>query len=135
MITKKAEYAIATLVELACQGKGSKIISRTIAQRRRIPANLIVQLLSILREAGWIASTRGPAGGVELVRDPDQITLREVIELIDGPIGITRCLTQDGPCHDQISCSLRGVWHRAQEKMLEVLEAVTIADLARTTGG
>jgi Rrf2 family protein len=131
MITKKAEYAIIALTELARHGKGEKMISRAIAQRRRIPGNLIVQLISVLREAGYVASTRGPSGGVELVLDPGRITLRQVVELIDGPIGITRCLLQDGPCHNRVDCSLRGIWSEAQQKLLEVLEKVTIADLAK----
>lgn len=132
MITKKAEYAIRTLVELACREKGVKTTCRAIAQRRRIPANLIVQLVSILRDGGLVDSRRGPSGGVELTRDPGLITLRQVIELVDGPIGITRCLTRDRPCNGQADCRLRGVWFEAQQKMLEVLERVTIRDLAES---
>jgi Rrf2 family protein len=130
MITKKAEYAISTLAELANLETGTQITTREIAKRRRIPANLIVQLISSLREAGWITSTRGPGGGVTLTCNPAEITLRQVIELFDGPIGITRCLLQDGPCHNQVECPLRGVWAEAQSKMLEVLERVTIKELA-----
>jgi Rrf2 family protein len=130
MITKKAEYAISTLAELANLEPGTQITTREIAQRRNIPANLIVQLVSSLREAGWVTSTRGPGGGITLARNPEEINLRQVIELYDGPIGITRCLLQDGPCHNQVECSLRGVWAEAQSKMLEVLERVTIKELA-----
>jgi Rrf2 family protein len=130
MITKKAEYAISTLAELANLEPGAQITTREIAQRRNIPANLIVQLVSSLREAGWVTSTRGPGGGITLARNPEEINLRQVIELYDGPIGITRCLLQDSPCHNQVECSLRGVWAEAQSKMLEVLERVTIKELA-----
>ena len=130
MITKKAEYAIIALAELARQREGVKITTREIARRRSIPPNLIIQLVSTLREAGLVAATRGPAGGVELTRDPAGISLRQVIEILDGPIGITRCLLRDGPCNNQVDCALRGVWARAQEKMLDVLEEVTIKDLA-----
>lgn len=131
MITRKAEYAIASLTELARQEKGEQITTREIARRQRIPANLIVQLISTLREAGLVDCTRGPSGGVRLAGDAAEISLRRVIELMDGPIGITRCLLRDGPCHDQVDCALRGVWARAQGRMLEVLEGVTIADLAK----
>lgn len=130
MITKKAEYAISALAELARQEKGVRITSRSIAQRRAIPGNLIVQLLSLMREAGWVTGTRGPSGGIELNRDPARITLRQVIELIDGPIGITRCVMRERPCNNQVSCSLRGVWFEAQQKMMDVLESVTIKELA-----
>lgn len=131
MITKKAEYGIIILTELARIGKGRRITAREIACRRYVPNNLIIPLIRVLREAGWVQTTRGPAGGAELVRDPAEITLREVIELFDGPIGITRCLLRDRPCRDQVSCPLRGVWFRAQNKMLAVLEEVTIAALSQ----
>lgn len=133
MITKKAEYAIIILAELAGHPAGSKMTSKEIAEKRSIPVNLVVQLLTLLREAGWTRGTRGPSGGIKLVGDPENIDLRQVIELVDGSLGITRCLFSERPCRDKTHCSLRGVWVKAQEKMLEVLENVTIADLSRAS--
>jgi Rrf2 family protein len=133
MITKKAEYAIITLTELAANRHGDRITTREIAEKRHIPLNLVIQLISVLKSAGWVASTRGPAGGIRLACDPARITLRQVVELVDGPIGITRCLLQDGPCNNQVDCPLRGVWSRAQGEMLKVLEQVTIKELADRT--
>jgi len=130
MITKKAEYAISTLVELAGLEPGAQITSREVARRRRIPPNLIVQLVSSLRDAGWVTSIRGPGGGIALSCSPETITLRQVIEKFDGPISIIRCLFQESPCHNQTECSLRNVWSEAQSKMLEVLERVTIKELS-----
>lgn len=131
MITRKAEYAIIILTELAAQPSGNKITSKKIAEKRSIPVNLVAQLLTLLREAGWTSGTRGPTGGISLVEDPAKITLRQVIELIDGHLGITRCLISTKPCRDRSYCSLRGVWVKAQESMLSVLESVTIEDLHR----
>lgn len=130
MITKKAEYAISALVELAKLAPGTQVTTREIARRRNIPANLIMPLVSSLREAGWVNSSRGPGGGIKLSRNPADITLRQVIELYDGPISIIRCLLQDSPCRNQTDCSLRNVWAEAQLKMLEVLERVTVKELA-----
>lgn len=130
MITKKAEYAIIILAELSSNPPGTTITSREIAGRRSIPANLVIQLLSLLREAGWTSGMRGPSGGIKLIGDPAAINLRQVIETIDGPIGITRCLFSDSPCNEQAECLLRGIWSKAQQKMLAVLEEVSIKDLA-----
>lgn len=133
MITRKAEYAIIILTELASHPMGTILTSRQISKNRSIPVNLVVQLLAVLKDAGWTAGIRGPAGGVKLEQDPEKIDLREVIEKIDGPIGITRCLFHDRPCHDRTHCSLRGVWAKAQTQMLNVLEGVTIKELADST--
>lgn len=130
MITKKAEYAVIILTELASYPAGTTITSKQIARNRSIPGNLVVQLLALLREAGWTSGMRGPAGGIKLVGDPAAINLRQVIETVDGPIGITRCLFSDSPCHDKADCKLRGIWSRAQQNMISVLEEVSIKDLA-----
>ncbi len=132
MITKKAEYAIIILSELASHPEGSVITSKAIAKKQSIPVNLVVQLTSILKEAGWAIGSRGPAGGITLIADPDKITLREVIETVDGKIGITRCLFNEKPCRDQKHCSLRGIWDRAQSSMLAVLDDVTIKELSQS---
>lgn len=129
LVTRKSEYAISALVELA-RRKGEWVTSREISQRQGIPPTLIPQLLARMGQAGWVEGKRGPSGGVRLRRDPGEISLREVVELWEGPLGLTRCLAQDGYCQNQTSCPLRGVWARAQRKMLEVLEETTIEDLA-----
>ncbi len=130
MITKKAEYAIIILSELASHPAGTVITSKEIAENRDIPPNLVVQLLSLLKDAGWTSGTRGPAGGIRLIIDPTEVNLRQVIEKVDGPIGITRCLFSDTPCRQKTDCSLRGIWAKAQQNMLSVLEDVSIKDLA-----
>ncbi len=130
MITKKAEYAIIILTELSSHPRETMITSKEISEKRSIPVNLVVQLLAVTREAGWTTGVRGPAGGIRLTSDPDKISLRQVIEKVDGPIGITRCLFSNTPCQDKTHCSLRGIWFKAQQSMLAVLEDVSIKDLA-----
>ncbi len=135
MITKKAEYAIIILTELATRPKGTLVTSKEIAKTREIPVNLVVQLLAVLNEAGWTSGSRGPAGGIKLNTDPAEINLRQVVEQVDGQVGITRCLFYDTPCKNRASCSLRNIWSRAQHNMLTVLEEVSIKDLAAEDAG
>jgi DNA-binding IscR family transcriptional regulator len=71
--------------------------ARGIAEKRQIPLNLVIPLISVLKSAGRVANTRGPAGKIKLVCDPAQTSLRQVVELVDGPNGITRCSLLDGP--------------------------------------
>jgi Rrf2 family protein len=130
MVTKKAEYAISTLAELANRRHEGYVASRTISDFRRIPPNLIAQIVSVLRRAGLVAAVRGPSGGIRLLTEPDKISLKKVIELFDGPMGVARCMVREGFCENQPTCPLRGVWAVAQRRMLEVLEGTTIADLA-----
>lgn len=132
-ITKKAEYAIITLAAMA-RGPGDQpgyVSSQLLASQAGVPPNLIAQTVAELRRAGWVEARRGPGGGVRLVQDPRRITLRQVIELVEGPMGLTRCLTGRGLCDNRDSCQLRGIWSEAQARMLEVLDRVTVEDLAK----
>ncbi len=131
MISRKAEYAIATLVELAQAAPGKALTSAGLARNRAIPATLIAQIVAAMAKVGWVATRRGAGGGVSLAAEPATLTLRQVIELIDGPVGITRCLIDEKACASRNSCALRGVWAQAQARMLEVLEGVTIAALSQ----
>ncbi|MEW6524211.1 MAG: Rrf2 family transcriptional regulator [Bacillota bacterium] len=131
MVTKKAEYAISTLAELARRRRDGYVASREIADAQQIPPKLIAQLVAVLGRAGLVTAVRGPSGGIRLVMDPEDVTLRQVIELFDGPVGIARCMIREGYCENQPLCPLRGIWATAQRRMLEVLEETTIADLAK----
>ncbi|MFO8191987.1 MAG: Rrf2 family transcriptional regulator [Bacillota bacterium] len=131
MITKKAEYAIIILAELATYPNDTVLTSREIAASRSIPVNLVIQLMPLLHKAGWTTGTRGASGGIKLSIDPAIITLREVIEKVDGTISITRCLLSSQPCGNKSHCSLRDIWIKAQNKMLSVLEEVSIKELAQ----
>ncbi len=127
-VTKKAEYAISALVELAINS-GEYISSKEIAMRQSIPPNFLPQIIATLGAKGWVEGVRGPGGGVKLLCDPQKITVREIVELIEGPIAITRCLTRGGGCSHQESCPLHNIWARAQAAMLDVLGDTTIADV------
>ncbi len=130
MITRKAEYTIQILTILAeYHQNNERITTKSVAKKLNLLQNLVIQLIGNLREKGWVESTRGPSGGIKLIKDPEEIDLKEVIELVDGPIMITRCLINDKPCGDKPSCHLRGIWLKAQKKMVDELEQVTIKDL------
>ena len=131
MISRKAEYAITTLAELATATDGRWLASGALARSRGIPPKLVAQIVAALARQGWVATRRGAGGGVRLAVDPGILTLRQVIEAIDGPSHITRCLVQDGQCSQRETCQLRSIWAEAQAGMLTVLERVTIGGLAR----
>ena len=130
MITKKAEYAIKILAELAGRDKERFYASREIAAVHDIPLNLVSQLVSHLQKSGLIQSIRGSSGGIRLLADPSEISLRQVIELFDGPLGLTHCLKQPDYCQKSDSCPIHQILEQTQEKIIADLEQATIKDLA-----
>ncbi|MBC9785469.1 Rrf2 family transcriptional regulator [Heliobacterium chlorum] len=130
-ITRKAEYAIAALLDLALLPSGEFTLSKDIAKRQGIPANFLPQIMAAMSRRGWVEATRGAGGGVRLAVQPSQVTVQEIIEVVEGPIAINRCLVGAGACPNQCSCPLHNVWAKAQSAMIEVLANTTVADLAR----
>jgi Rrf2 family protein len=131
-ITRKTEYAVSALVELASH-PGEYISSKVIAGRQEIPVNFLPQIIALLGTRGWVVGVRGPGGGVRLEVDPATITLEDVIELVEGPIAISKCLAGDLECPRKGECPMQPIWIEAQQAFVDVLRSRTIADLVQNT--
>ena len=113
-ITTKSPYALEALVELHLQGDRGPVPIAELARRRDIPVQFLEQLFAALRRAGVLRSQRGVHGGYSFARPANEITVQELVELLDGPLG------QDA----------RGVFAEAAAAASGVLASVTIADVA-----
>jgi Rrf2 family protein len=112
-ITTKSPYAIKALAELGRTGSDAPVPIGELARRRDIPAQFLEQLFAVLRRAGVLKSQRGVKGGYSFGRDPAAITVLEVVELLDGPVGR----------------EAEGVFAEAAGAARSVLESTTIADI------
>jgi Rrf2 family transcriptional regulator, cysteine metabolism repressor len=112
-ITTKSPYAVQALAELGRSGGDAPVPLGELARRREIPVQFLEQLFAVLRRGGVLKSQRGVKGGYSFARDPAQITVLEVVELLDGPVG------QEAV----------GIFADAAAAAREVLSATTIADV------
>lgn len=104
--------------------------ARDIADRQGIPRTFVPQIISILSQAGWVEGMRGPGGGVRATTNLGELSVLEIIETVEGPIAITRCLLDESlTCENRPHCPLHGLWIRAQDAMLQVLRDATIGEL------
>lgn len=119
------------MLYLAKQPPGSPANTADVAQVERIPPSFLAKVINQLAKAGLVVSRRGPAGGLELARDAATITLRQVVEAIEGELAVNLCTaSQDYACF-RLGCSLKSAFADAQRVYLERLNAVTLADLVR----
>jgi Rrf2 family protein len=129
-ITRKAEYAVRALLDLALHApSGGGVRASEIARRAGVPENFLDAILLDLRKAGLIASKRGPDGGHWLARDPSRITVRSIVETIDGPLVGSHAVGRKArtPADACVSALLG----RAQQAAGAVLEGLTLDDLRR----
>ena len=112
-ITTKSPYAVSALVELGHSGASGPVPIGELARRRDIPVQFLEQLFALLRRAGVLRSQRGVKGGYSFARDPASVTVLEVVELLDGPLG----------------AGAEGVFAEAAQAAGKLLAETTIADL------
>lgn len=133
--SQRTEYALRALVELGrrrAEGgePGQPVPSREIARLQHIPERFCEQVLADLRRAGLISSMRGAAGGVRLARDPESISVSEVVELVEGPVVTQACLDPfDDDARTQAHSSIQELWLDVQITIRDRLARVTLADL------
>lgn len=129
-LTRKGEYAIRGVVYLAQLPQGKVALISEIAAAVDVPQMFLAKILQSFAKIGIVHSFRGAGGGFMLGRPASQITLREVVEAVEGPIMPNRCLLGSGVCERDATCGVHPVWRQIQQRVVDVLDGVTIEDLA-----
>lgn len=129
-LTRKGEYAIRGVVYLAQLPQGKVALISEIAAAVDVPQMFLAKILQSFAKIGIVNSFRGAGGGFMLGRPASQITLREVVEAVEGPIMPNRCLLGSGVCERDATCGVHPVWRQVQQRVVDVLDGVTIEDLA-----
>ncbi|MFC1781546.1 RrF2 family transcriptional regulator, partial [Planctomycetota bacterium] len=126
IVRRNTDYALRAMVNLARNHENEPITSRTISQQENIPYHLTCKLLQKLNKAKLLKSYMGPYGGFGLERKPSKINLLEIIEAVQAPISLNRCLLAKDACPRQNSCTIREKLSGLQEYMGEYLSNITL---------
>jgi Rrf2 family protein len=127
-LSKKADYGLIALKHLAQHSDGS-VSAREIAVEYKIPAPLLAKVLQRLARKGLLVSQQGINGGYVLARDPSKISIVDVMEAIDGPIGMTPC-ERGSSCEQIDRCSVRDPLMKLKVKVVRILGDTSIYELA-----
>ena len=131
-ITTWAEYGLICALHLARRAGSGPVTGRDIAAREKLPGDYVEQILLRMRRAGIVKSTRGARGGYALAREPDAVSVRDVIQASELTTFDLHCVSHPVDavrCADAESCSIRPVWLLLQQRIDEVLEGVKLSDL------
>lgn len=130
-VSAKVDYAVRAAVELAAhEGEDKLVTSEEIADRQSIPHAFLTNILQSLRQAGLVASKRGPVGGHRLARPADEIVIADVIRAIDGPLAGVSGQHPEELEFAGTAKPLQDVWIAVRANLREILEHVTLADVA-----
>jgi len=127
------EYALRALLVLGIHYSETVISIQTISREQNIPKRFLEQILNDLKGSGAVESKRGISGGYRLARPPHEITLASVIRHIEGALAPISCVSErfyeKCSCPDEARCAIRNVMKEVREKIVGVMENVTVADL------
>lgn len=134
MLSKKTKYAINALVYIAKNRNEQPISVSRIAEEQRIPLKFLESILTELKNARILRSTKGKFGGYSLNGAPEEIHLARVVRLFDGAIGLLPCVTYDfyercEECIDEETCGIRQVAMEIRNETVERLKAATLDDI------
>lgn len=128
-LTRRTDYAIRAMLDLAANYDNQPVMSKEIAERQDIPLKFLSQIVAELRGDGLVQTVRGSGGGIYLAKKPHEVNIRQIVEAIEGPIALNLCLTGEDGCERRPGCSVHKVWRLAQDQMLAVLESTNLARL------
>ncbi|WP_099188322.1 RrF2 family transcriptional regulator [Tepidibacter mesophilus] len=132
-ITQEADYALRIILFLCQASYGQTVEARLISETENITLRFSLKILRKLKEQGLVKSFRGVKGGYMLNKEPENITLREVIEAVDGPIYVNRCLRDKEYCNMKRTntCKIHKALGTVQKTLIEELEQITFEDLLK----
>lgn len=139
LFSTKAEYGIRLMVELGRRADAEPVALSAIAEAEILPLSYLEHLVASLREAGLVSSTRGAHGGYQLARPPEEVTMLEVVEALEGPIAPMECFHETPEvrvlCSHEAdgdrACATKLLWTRVHGGITRALAGTTLAELAQ----
>lgn len=127
-LSTKGRYGMKAIVDLAIHYSDEPVPIKNISERQNISECYLEQLFASLRKANLICSIRGAQGGYKLSRAPELITVKEILDVLEGPVEISSCL-EESTCKNLDSCATRLLWAKIKESIENVLKSTTLQDI------
>jgi Rrf2 family protein len=129
-VSAKSDYALRALIEMVVREDGKAVSAEELGKLQEIPHGFLQAILADLRKADIVLSQRGPSGGWRLARPASAVTVADVIRAVDGPLVSVYGLRPESVTYNETADGLQQVWIAARDAIREVLEFVTIEQLA-----
>ena len=129
-VSRRVDYALRAVIHLASEVPSGRVCTISeIAQREQIPRTFLEKIFQQLIRDGVVRSRRGPHGGYELGRPAEELTFRDVIEAVEGPIALNVCVGEHPDCFLLGTCGMNRVWAEGQRRVMDLFQTTTIASV------
>ena len=132
-MSRKCDYALRALIRMGVDGKSGYHNISEIARAEEIPVKYLEQIFAALKKAGILSAKPGPSGGYKLRKPASDITLIDIVRLIDGPVAPVRCVSRTAyePCPREKRCALRPVLSDVRDAIAKILNSITLEEVVR----
>jgi Rrf2 family protein len=135
-VSRRVDYALRAVIHLANEETAERACTVSeIAERERIPRQFLEKIVQQLIQRGLVRSRRGPHGGYVLARPAEQVTFRDVIEAVEGPISLNVCVGEHPDCFLLGACGMNRIWREGQRRVMDLFQTTTIADVRHAPSG
>ena len=128
-LSTKTRYGTRVLIELALKINKGAVKAGNISSSQNISVKYLEQILSTLKRAGFVKSIRGAKGGHLLAKEPDKISLGQIVRLFEGQSDLVACVNSPGDCKMAVDCLVRDAWLDATSVLYDKLDTISIASL------
>jgi Rrf2 family protein len=130
--SKSSQYAVLAMTYLAGQGFDRLLSIQEISEMVQVPTPFLRKIITLLSRAKLVQARRGPNGGVMLNRPSDEITVRAIVEAVDGPYNSRQCVLGLPECNNDNPCPLHEPWQQLKTQLFRQLHDLTLASLVQT---
>jgi Rrf2 family protein len=130
-LNKKIEYALIAILHLDSLKRGDLASAKDVAETYHIPAELLGKVLQALAKASIVESVQGAHGGYRLASPMDDLTLGDVMDVIEGPLHLARCVDAPAACEQYVHCTIREPVNRIQEELKQFIHGIRLSSFRR----
>ncbi|MBE0617515.1 MAG: Rrf2 family transcriptional regulator [Proteobacteria bacterium] len=131
IITRATEYSIRAMLHLAARFPADVVSKQEICAAEGITPAFLTKILQPLIRSGLVRSKRGVSGGFALARDPERVTLLDVMKAVDEPLTLNLCLLEGSPCERECTCPVHDLWTEARTSLEKIFGTRSLGELAR----
>jgi Rrf2 family protein len=131
MLTRKGKYGLKAMIALAKADSDTPVLIGNLAEQEAIPKKFLENILLALKHRGLVHSRKGPGGGYQLGRRPDEISVGDIIRTLDGPLALVSCVSQTAyaPCEECVTekdCAVRRIFQQVRDQTAKILDGTTL---------
>ena len=128
-LSTRGRYGIHAMYDLALNASGGPQSIKAIAEREGIPEAYLEQLIAVLKRKGLVNSTRGAQGGYMLARQPEEITVGDVLRALEGGLSLVDCIDEEDACGKSCACPSRIVWMKLRDGLNAIVDGISLRDM------